>query len=251
MNRITINGKAYCAPSAWGNMHLQQLIIWTKILSKDIAVDDAMMLCVVLFYKIPKRIFFKLSPAQQWDLIESIKFIYGENKMYSWVLPSFRIGFTWYHSPQTRLSTSTIKEFRSTEFFYNAYKKTGDEKFVDQLIATLYRSKGPNSGGNDIRCDLTEMRIRKHAPAMARLNPDLRRVIIFTYEACRVFIAKKYPSIFKQGGTSSNAIPDMEPLIKIVAGGKFGTFKDTESTTLYLVLDHLKDEIEANEKNKP
>ena len=250
MNQISLNGKAYTGPSTWAEMTQQQLVIWNRILAKEITLDDAIKLCIVAFYNIPKRTFFKLNPVQRFALGQTLMFLHDGNRLVKWVTPTLRIRFKKFYGPESRLSTSTIKEFRSTEFYYNAYRRSLDEKYLDMLIAALYRPKDKAPAGNDIREMFTDIKVRSNAGMMSKINPDTRQLILFNYEGCRAFVAKKYPEIFKTGTAESNAIPDLEPLINIVAGGKFGTFRETESTGLYQFLDHLKGEIEDAEKKK-
>lgn len=251
MNSITLDGKSYTAPSAWNEITSKQLVIWAKLIATDISIDNALLLVALLFYNIPKRIFFKLNPVQQYQLVETLKFLIGGNNLVYWVIPSFKILCRRFQGPDNRLSSSTIKEFRSSELYYAAYKKTNDETFLDQLIATLYRRPGGNSLGNDLREPLTDIRVRANARHMKRLSRSTRNAILFNYEGCRSFICKQYPTIFKPGGADSKALPDMIGMIKEISGGKFGNFKETEDTQLYLFLDHLRDEIEESENDTP
>lgn len=250
MNTITLNGKTYTAPSSWNEFTERHLRIWAVVCSKQISQNHALMLTAILFYGIPKRVFFKLDPGYQFDIVDTIKFVCLRNDLVRWIFPSLHIRFKCFTGPENRLANSTIKEFRATEMYYHAWRKSKDEKYLDMLIATLYRPKGFNALGNDERVQLTDIRVRKHAPAMAKLAPATRRAILFNYEGCQGFICRKYPLIFKPGGDGAQGLPDMEGLIKIIAGGKFGSFQEAETTPLYLFLDDLSDKIEESEKRK-
>ncbi|RQO65075.1 hypothetical protein DBR40_24695 [Pedobacter sp. KBW01] len=250
MNTISIAGQSFKAPSSWEELTYKQLLMWVKIISKDITLDEAFSVAVVVFYGIPKKLFFSLNPVQKFELKETLTFLYGENKLVTWLVPFFQIRFRKYTGPENRLSNSTIKEFRHTEMYYNAYNRNKNPKFLDLLIATLYRPKAKVLQGNDLREPFSEIRIRSKASSMRNLSNPLRSAILFNYEGCRNFIFKKYPMIFKPGAKKSDAIPDMEDLIKTVAGAKFGNFNETETTGIYLFLDDLKDKIEEYERNQ-
>jgi hypothetical protein len=249
MNTITINGKKYFAPSNWNEMSRKQFVIWSNIHSKSFTVEQAFLLASALFYRIPKRIFFKLNAVEQYEISKTLTFLWDQHNLVRWMIPTVNVFFTKYHGPDDRLSYSSIKEFRFCELYYNMYKMSGDEKLLDLLIATLYRKAGANDAGNDHREKLTDIKVRTQAWKMNRLSSSVRKAILFNYEGCSAYIRSKYPIVFKPTKDKSNALPDMEELIKAVAGGKFGTFIETENTPLYLFLDHLSLHIEESEKS--
>jgi len=253
MNTIHLNSKKHECPDKWAELEQWHLMVWIKIITQDIQRTDAFALAAMLFYRIKKQDFFKLSAAQLVQLKNTLAFLAEGNKLFKWVIP-FVNPFLWfrYYGPSDRLASSTIQEFRFAELYYLAYQKTKEEKYIDQLIATLYRKKGANNLKLDNRIQVSQVLINNNAGKMKKLNPVLRSAIIFNYEGCRQYIFHKYPTIFKTTGSEnkSNKLPDLEGIIKTVAGGKFGTFKETEDTALYIFLDHLADEIEAAERNK-
>lgn len=250
MNNIILGSVKYSAPSKWKEIEKYHLKIWVKILSLSITPDDAFAVATMLFYKIPKWKFNRLNSAQRFDLVKTIMFLSHRNSLTSWVIPRVSILFYRFYGPENRLTNCTIEEYRHCELYYNAYKRSSDEKYLDLLLSTLYRPKGKNGIGNDIRVQLSEIGLRRNARYMQRLNEDTRQSILFNYEGCRSFICRKYPLIFKMGGEQSKALADLEQQIKIVAGGKFGSFNETAQTPLYLFLSHLSDEIEEFENIK-
>ncbi|RYD75284.1 MAG: hypothetical protein EOP55_13740 [Sphingobacteriales bacterium] len=253
MNNIQIENKTYTCPDNWSEMEAWQLLVWMKIISRNIERTHAFAFAAMLFYKIKKRTFFKLNAAQQVQLKNTLQFLADGNKLFNWVIPIVK-PYLWlkYYGPSNRLATSTIQEFRFAESYYLAFQKTQNPAFIDQLIATLYRKKGFNNLKLDCRVQISQLLINTNAGKMKRLNKAARAAIVFNYEGCREYIFHKYPGIFKKSNnqSKSNALPDLEGIIKTVAGGKFGTFRETEDTALYIFLDHLADEIEAAERNK-
>ncbi|MCX2473574.1 hypothetical protein OQZ33_04435 [Pedobacter sp. MC2016-05] len=251
MNIIQIENKSYTCPDKWTEMEAWQLLIWMKIISRNIERTHAFAFAVMLFYKIKKRTFFKLNAAQQVQLKNTLQFLAEGNKLFKWVIPIVKPFFWIKHfGPSDRLATSTIQEFRFAETYYLAFQKTQNQAFIDQLIAALYREKGFNNLKMDCRVQISQLLINTTAGKMKRLDKATRAAIVFNYEGCREYIFHKYPTIFKKSvnQTKSNSLPDLEGIIKTVAGGKFGTFRETEDTSLYIFLDHLADEIEAAEK---
>ncbi|WP_285055128.1 hypothetical protein [Pedobacter ginsengisoli] len=251
---VRINDQAYIAPAKWNEVSAEQLAVWQRICERNISGEQALMIAAIHFYKISKKLFFSLNSAQKIQLIDTLTFLGEGNKLTKWLIPEITSRFKKHIGPTSGLGTSTIKEFRASELYYNAYQATkgeAAEAALDMLIATLYRPKGKVHPDNDPREVLTELGVQKRAPVMARLNETTRKMILFNYEGCRAHVVGKYPTIFISGsGTGSNSLNDMEGVIKVVAGGKFGSFNETATTPLYLFLDHLSDEIKALENLK-
>lgn len=250
MNTITIGQKQHECPSSWAEMKPWHLLLWVKILAKDIERTHAFALAVIGLYKIKPRTYFKMVPAQHVQLKNTLAFLAEENGLVRWLINYIK-PYPWQklYGPSDRLSTSTIQEFRYCERYYLAYERTGDQKYVDQLLACLYRPKGKSNLSLDVRQQLTQVLIIEHAAKMKRLSASVRAAIVFNYEGCRKYIFKKYPSIFKTGTSKpSNELPDLEDIIKTVAGGKFGAHTATADTEIYLFLNHLADEIAHAEK---
>jgi hypothetical protein len=258
MHKISFNQVTKEAPANWSELTREQLISWVKICAKNIAPDKALMFVSHLFYGLTKTMYFQLNAAQQIQLADCFKYLLN-NQLFTWLIPSIKVELFKgsvlgrnYQGPADLLSTSTIEEFKASESFYHAYLQRKDERFLDQLIACLYR---PNSkthnNGKDERKTFSEVDVNRNAGKMRRLDKHLRAAILFNYEGCRSFVVSRYPTVFIAGdGTASNKLPDLGPLIKTVAGGKFGSYKETEQMNLYTFLDHLKDEIEESNRKK-
>lgn len=250
MNQINLNGRSFTAPASWEEMTPKQLLIWIKILDQNVEQFDAFKLAVFFFYKISNKWWLRLTEVQRYNLTLTLAFLWDKDKAVNWIIPSVRIWLRKYIGPDNRLSNITIKEYRSCEIYHTLYQRTGSGNYLDMLIATLYRPIGKNDSGNDEREKLNDISIRKNASKMSRLSEPMRQAILFNYEACSVSIRSKYPFVFKAVGKADKSLPDLEAHIKIVSGGKFGSFKETETTPVYLFLDHLNQYIEESEKSK-
>lgn len=250
MNKISIGEIEKHAPAVWSELTDQQLLIWVKICPKKVAPEQALLFVSSAFYGIPKRLFFKLNAAQMIALADDFKFLL-KNNLHAWLIPEIKVGwFKKFYGPADRFSTSTIAEFRTCESYYHTYKLSGNEAHLDLLIATLYRPLSKHNNGQDGRKVLSEFDVVRSASRMRKLDKHLRAAILFNYEGCRSFVVKRYPTIFIPGdGGESNMLPDINPLITTVAGGKFGTYKETKQEDLYIFLDHLAKVIEESNKN--
>jgi hypothetical protein len=251
MHKIYIDRVLKEAPSAWHELTADQLIIWMKICAKDIGIEKALMFASSVFLGLPKREYFKLNAAQQIQLADQFKYLL-DNKLFAWLIPVIKVGLLGkFHGPKDHLHTSTIEEFNAAESYFHEYQRTGKEAFLDMLIAVLYRPISKHNNGKDERKNFTEIDVIRNAPRMRKLDKHLRAAILFNFEGCRRHVVSWYPTIFIPGKEGEKSkFTNLTPLIKTVAGGtgKFGSFRETEQTNLYLFLDHLRDEIEESNR---
>ena len=254
MHEIHINGIRKEAPAKWSELTPEQLIIWVKICAKGISPEQALMFVSAAYFGLPKREYFKLNAAQQIKLADQFKYLLI-NRLYGWVIDKIKVSpLSKIQGPTDHLATSTIEEFNAAESFYHMYKKTGNENFLDQLIACLYRPVArfwQKNNGKDPRKIFSDVEVIGNASQMRKLDKHLRAAILFNYEGCRSFIVSMYPTVFIPGESKgTKELPDLAPLIKTVAGGKFGSYKETEQTNVYIFLNHLRDEIEESNRKK-
>lgn len=250
MNKISIGNLHYTAPSKWEEMTADQLKIWVEILSKNIEVTHALSFACIHLYKIPYKLWQSLIPAYHVQIKETLKFLTKSNQLTNWLITSFKIGLTTYYGPANKLSSITIEEFRHAEVYYLAYMKTKRPELLDSLISVLFRQKGKSEAELDNRIQFSPLIVQTNTAKMSGLHKLKKEAILFNYAGCRNFIFKKYPTIFKisKKEQSAGGIPDLINLISVVAGGKFGTQRETERTPLYNFLDHLEREIENADK---
>ncbi|KAA8483765.1 hypothetical protein BDE36_1769 [Arcticibacter tournemirensis] len=241
---IKPSGKPYkfYAPSTWNEVNEKQLVTWAAITLKRLSFGDAARLAMIVFYRMPVKLFFSVPEAQKVQLAPTLRFLFGHNTLTQWVIPRIRRRFRWYYGPEHRLQNITIGEYSRTELYYQAYVKRNDEKALDMLIATLYRPLRKGTAERDIREELSDISIRKRAKRMSTLSKRYRHAILLNYEGCRNFIRVNFlDKLPSEGGTKPDEIFDYNKVILAVAGanGKFGTKSETERAFLYDFLQHL------------
>ncbi|RZL34712.1 MAG: hypothetical protein EOP00_31125, partial [Pedobacter sp.] len=90
MNKITIASKNYTSPAKWSEMEAWHLLLWVKLLAKNIKPTDAFALATILFYKINKYLYFKLQPAQHVQLKDTLSFLAEKNGLTNWLLKTVK-----------------------------------------------------------------------------------------------------------------------------------------------------------------
>lgn len=95
--------------------------------------------------------------------------------------------------PAPRLGDFTIEQFSLCDLLYHRYHKNKDEKYLRQLIATLYRFKSPNS-----KAVFDKQLLPKIALITDKIPLKEAERIAFIFFSVKIYIADAYPSIFKQ-----------------------------------------------------
>lgn len=243
--------KRYSGPSSWNELTRKQLFVWSGIIRQRIPIEYALKSALILFYKVPLKLFNLLTPAQRVELTQTLSFLTDKNELTKNVIGSFRLFLTRYHGPSSRLSNLTISEYRRTELYYQLWHKTTDGQYLDLLAATLFRPKGNQHPDDDVRAPIVELDLQKRASRFKWLNPTIRHSILLFYEGCRFYVIDKHPKIFKSSKKEDKGgLFDFEEVILAVSGSKFGTFEETKNTNLYLFLQQLVDRMEEAEELK-
>lgn len=254
-NGKVIRNKVYSGPSKWEEMNKQHLITWASTMCSDLKVLVAKKVLAAQLYKISSHTLAKvLGKKDQFRLSLSIGFLFGENRLHQWVMPSFWFRFKKYYGPKSKLSNLTAEEFTLCEFCYEQFELKGSVKYLDHLAAILYRPRRWFNIDNDIRTDLRTISYEKRAVRFAKLPNRMRYAIYLNYEGCRNFIIKNNPEIFKkEKGKGSAKEPKVTPWSRIVqngAGGIFGTLKETEKSNVHKFLSELNARLKESRENQ-
>lgn len=258
MNKIQITRKnkkyTFSYPSRWDEMDRRQLLLWCGILRMELLVGQALDLVIFLFAKIPKSVFAKMPFVYRLQLRDTVSFL-EENTITANILGYVRVMFRKYHGPGHKLANLTIGEWRRTELYYELWSKTGQNKYLHLLAATLFRPSGKYRG-DDIRCRLTENTISRRAHLFAwAMHPNALKAIQLFYEGTRAYVQRRFPKIYRNTGEQSQSVGkqilhDWEDTILTYSGDKLGNFAETSETNLYVFLKHMTERIEELEKLK-
>jgi hypothetical protein len=243
----TFNG-----PQSWEEITPKQLRAWGKVCLLKAKVEDAMKAISYIFFNVDKKLFDQLEDSQHHAIHHKISFL-KKNDCYFWIIPSFWFFLRKYYGPANRLSNLTINEYRTTELYYQLYMGTNDPKFLNLLIATLYRPKRAKQGNNDMRADYQEIDAQKRATSFKWLPVSLKYAILFNYEGCRHYIHNhpKLKKLFPKPKEGAKAVlNDYDVMIQTVAGGAFGNYKETGEINLYTFLEHVVRQMEEVDRLK-
>lgn len=122
------------------------------------------------------------------------------------ILP-FRVGMRKYCGPADGLTNISFKEFILAETYYSKYIETQKERFLNGLVATLFRPKKlinikSRKYTGDERIRFNDYLIEHDAAKLQKLNPAVKHAIRYFYIGCRRMLCQLYPHVFSSGGGS-------------------------------------------------
>lgn len=140
---------------------------------------------------------------------------------------------TVFHCAADGLANISIYEMGALFTLFENYLNTQDMRWVDQLIATLYRPSKPVTKYNletayegDRRQPYRkyEAKVAERAELVAGMPEDVKRVVLFWFASCRQAIAEAYPKVFKRSGDGGKqgANYGWGGLLLNIAGGPVG-----------------------------
>lgn len=231
------------APASWNEMDEERLIAWAGICLKKMSLNNCGRMALLTMYSIPVKEFFLIPDSQLLQLLPTIKFLFGENLLTRWVIPSIKHENVSYYGPEQLLQNVSIGEWAKLELYYQVHVKQGRREGLELLVATLYRERRTGTVDKDVRKDLLDIDTRERAEKLKDINPNLQHAILLNYEGCRAFIQRTYLSKLQGDGEKSQKpatdIFDYRSIILSVAGGKFGTMEETERANLHDFMRHL------------
>jgi hypothetical protein len=178
------------------------------------------------------------------------------------LLPKVRArwGSPWYHGPADLFVNVTFSEFTTAEKYFFRYLKSGSASSLDCFIATLYRPQrwlhgirkrlGDYQGDN--RTNFNEHLVMARARKLARLKDTEKAAILTWYRGCRLTLERLYPHVFSVESEESkaNKVSSWEPVLRGMAGGKFGDVAATGRAQAHQILAEMNEQLEEAKRMK-
>jgi len=150
----------------------------------------------------------------------------------------------YYYGPQKGLANLIFEEYIYSETYFDRYSSSKENKYLDKLIAVLYRPQkevdemNPEYDG-DKREKFNAHLIEARAKELASLSDKYKTAIFFYYSGCRYFLSKQFPEVFKEGdGGGTDIFQNFIELTSALSGGSINNEK-LRKTMLYDVLSDL------------
>ena len=159
-----------------------------------------------------------------------------------------------YYGPEDALLNITFDEFLAAIGHYNSYTKTSSVSDLNQLIATLYRPKKPETPHNtltnyhgDVRQEFYQTNIAIRAKALETLAPGIKLGVKLFFEACIQYITTAtnvnvqgnsidLTVLFKGKSKQDNSIGMLNVLFSLAETNVFGDKEKTGKERYWTIL---------------
>ncbi|MGK4567853.1 hypothetical protein [Flavobacterium sp. 3HN19-14] len=145
-----------------------------------------------------------------------------------------------------KITNLSAKEYAVADDLHIKFRATGNVELLEYLAATLYvavKNPRPAFDKNNLHTAALQF---KNIPTETLMAVEL------TWAGCKNHLAKKFKYVFPKTTSKKSKIQANQSgfgkTILSVAGGKFGTFEETENTNIYTLMEEL-DEILKQAKN--
>lgn len=166
------------------------------------------------------------------------------------------------YAPADELENVSALELALLFDLYETYTRTREVKYVDQLIATLYRKSKAETEEQleenwhgDRRQPYNEATVGSRQQQIAKLPPMVKNIIFFWFLSCRLHIIAQFPAIFKEadGRERQGADYGWWGIFRQVSGNLINTeaiaklnFRDVLTELDFLETERLKKEMQRN-----
>ena len=157
----------------------------------------------------------------------------------SFGIPFFKT--TWY-GPSDSITNIKFSEFIHTETAYEKLMETGNDEYLNRLVAILYRPSGktklndPNFRG-DIREPFNDFMIDRRSKRAMFIADNIKIAILLYYTGCRLALTKIFPDVFGgSGSTGTDTFKSYMNLVETLANYDITKKEDIRNAYLYDVL---------------
>lgn len=188
-----------------------------------------------------------------YKISETLDFLFKNNTLTKNLIPGFRNMF----GPSDLFGNVSLIEFSKADIRCKSYENTSDEKYLNELIAVLYRPSKHFwtilkhfTNDDDPRQPYGDKYI-KNASFIAKWPLDVRNAIYLWYKGCMGGLMERYPHVFAESDNNGEVNGfGMAGLFTALAGEKFGNPDKTAETMLHHILIYLEQEAVIAEKRK-
>jgi hypothetical protein len=240
-------------PQKWEELSANDLRALAKgnFLIRDLATKKFYLVCH--FLNIPFFVFAAMSRLDVIHVYEHVSELMGENSLSKTLIKKVRVGFKAWIGPEDKAANISFLEFIKADTCYVRFIRTNDLKYLNELVATLYRpertdlSPDDESYRGDMRVPFNEYHVAEMGVLAGKIRLIDRYAILLQYSGLRNWLQQRYEKTFSGTGSSKHG---WAGVIISLAGEKFGDDDQVSAKFLHAILTHLEMSQEEIEKYK-
>jgi hypothetical protein len=241
--------------TTWNELTGRQLLRLARLrlAGQEPTPDD--LLQVLL--QVPPSTWRRLSVAHRVQLRPRAQFLsataQGVAPLTAQLLPHFNCSWCRYYGPREAFRNLRFDEFIFADSFYLRYLKTGEQRYLDQLVAVLYR---PQAAGyaprsvdyqGDRREPFNEHLLPSRAKTLGRLRANAKLAVLLYYRGCRRLLEERYDYVFTESNQSQATSSGWQEVLHGLAGEVIH-LEATAHQSLHNVLRHMNRVLRLNQE---
>jgi hypothetical protein len=222
--------------TTWNELSGDQLVEVTRILGQAYERPGTRLDALLrVLLELPRPVFRQLTVVHRVELRRLVGFLHAPSEhppLTAQLLPCLTLPFLrfieqprHFYGPREAFRNLRFDEFIFADTFYLRYLQTKQDKWLDQLVATLYRPerrpyrpKAVNYAG-DRREDFNEHLLPARAEQLAKLPAHLKQAVLLYYQGCRRLLEQRYEYVFTADTSQKATTSGWQDVLHELAGG--------------------------------
>ena len=227
MNIVEIDHIRRTLPSEWNELSRKQLLYVSKLFSEKLTLVEFRVKALFVFLSLKRKSFKRIAPEDAFTLCESLDFLNKEVTLTRNLLPVIKAGMRKFYGPADAMVYCTFGEFTLACAALDEFQKTGAEKYIDELVAILYRPRKlfwsilkHFKDNQDPRANFINRALKKRVRKFARVDHFVKYSIYLFFNGVLNSLPGLYPYVYQQEDESGDQDNGWASLIISLADGK-------------------------------
>jgi len=227
MNLVEIDHIRRTLPSEWNELSRKQLLCVSRLFSAKLTLVEFRVRSLFEFLSLKRKNFKRIAPEDAYTLCESLDFLNKEVNLTRNLIPVIKAGLRKYHGPADAMVYCTFGEFTLACSALDEFQKTGEEKYLDELVAILYRPqkffwsiRKYFTDNQDPRARFMNRALKKRAGKIARVDHCVKYSIYLFFNGVLNSLPGLYPYVYQEKNEAGDQDNGWASLIISLADGK-------------------------------
>jgi len=238
MNQVQIDNIQRSLPSTWNELTREQLLYVSALFASNLNLIEFRVKALLEFLSVKRKVLKRIVPEDAYTLCESLDFLNKEVSLTRNLLPVIKAGLRKYLGPADAMVYCTFGEFTLACSALDDFQKTGEEKYLDQLVAILYRPqklclsiRKYFTDNQDPRVKFMNRTLKKRAGKLGRVDHCVKYSAYLFFTGVLNSLPSLYPYVYRQKDEIDSQDNGWASLIISLADGK------TDDKSLEIVMN--------------
>ncbi len=227
MNQVEIDGKTYSMPSTWNELTRKQILFVSRLFQGQLSMVDFKLRALFDFLSVKSKVIKRIHPEDAYFLCESLDFLFKEVTLTKNLLPVIGTGWRKWVGPSDAMMNCTFGEFTMANSLLDAFYKTNEPKYLDEMVAVLYRPRKRfwfiRKGFTDNQNPRQRLAIRSletRCKRMSAVDYSIKYSVFLFFSGVLNSLPVLYPYVYERKGDSGREDNGWASLIISLADGK-------------------------------